>query len=373
MNILKNVILQAFCGIFAVLSSDSVDRNYLVVVTPDTSMTSGMLSRYRNIEAWGSIPDFNAFRATLSPSELTSLRSEPFVSYVEEDKPVYAVGDLSCPNTQIGAQSWGQGRVTGYNSTSSFLYDKLWGDGVDLYVIDTGVNCEHEEFEKCSCGPSFAGGVDGCTDGNSHGSFCASIAAGKLYGIAKSAHVIGVKVLSDSGMGATSGVIAGMNYVAEQTGNRVASMSLGGGYSQASNDAADALSRSGVALAIAAGNSNANTCNFSPASARFPITVAATDKRDSRAYYSNYGACADIFAPGSDITGASNTPGQYVIGSGTSMATPHVAGVLAAKRGIYSASAPLDLKREIISEALESVVSDAGVDTPNLLLHINCE
>ena len=173
-------------------------------------------------------------------------------------------------------------------------------------------------------------------------------------------------------MGSTSDIISGINYVASQTGNRVASMSLGGGFSQASNDAVNALVQSGVPLAIAAGNSNADTCRFSPASAELPIAVGSTTQGDVRSAFSNYGPCTDIFAPGSDITGATNIPGQYVTGSGTSMATPHVAGVLAIMRSKDATISPEQAKREIVTNGLENVLKDVR-NSPNVLLHVDCE
>jgi len=345
-----------------------VEGNY-IIVTKEPIMNAN----YNAMESWNNIPNFNGFLSKLTRDQFNEAQNDPLIKYIELDKPVYALGDY-CPNIQSGNQSWGQSRTTRVNGTGEYNHNKEWGSDVDLYVIDTGVNCEHEEFDniKCSCGPTYSDGIDGCSDGNSHGTFCASIASGNIYGVSKSPNIIGVKVLGDSGMGSTAGVIAGMNYVAGQTGNRVASMSLGGGFSQASNDAANAMVESGVALAVAAGNENMDACYKSPASAELAITVGSMDINDKRSYFSNYGKCMDIYAPGSDITGASNNPGTYVTGSGTSMATPHVAAVLAKLRSDNPYMSPLMIKSKLLSSTLEDMIEDAKEESPNKLLHIEC-
>ena len=163
-----------------------------------------------------------------------------------------------------------------------------------------------QEFEgRASQLTSFAGSE---TDGNGHGTHVAGTIGSASYGVAKSTSLFGVKVLDDSGSGSFSSVIAGIDYVAEDhtsrsecEGGSVANLSLGGGLSSAVNEAADALVESGVFLAVAAGNSNADAANFSPASAPEAFTVGATDDTDARAYYSNYGSVVDVFAPGTDV------------------------------------------------------------------------
>ena len=369
-------MLTLFCTWAVALSREIQDSEFIVVMKPAGKSSALLSSRYSTQRQWTHIPGFTGFLATLTDSDREDLSSDPEVAYIEPNEPVYALplfGEVECPVVETGPQSWGQGRVTRVNGTGDYRHDPEWGKGVDLYIIDTGTNCEHEEFDSCDCGPTFSGGLDGCSDGNSHGTFCGSIAAGKVYGIAKGAHIIGVKVLSDSGMGSTASVISGMDYVAAQSGTRVASMSLGGGFSQASNDAADALVRAGVTLAVAAGNDNSDACSHSPASAPLPICVGSTDKEDQRSFFSNYGSCTDVFAPGSDITGASNKPGTYVTGSGTSMATPHVAGVLAALRSMDHTLCPWKLKTKLLTDALNDYVADVGEDSPNRLLHLQCE
>ena len=348
--------------------------NYIVVLLPTDAKTQSSLAfqlshDYDTSSVWTHIHGFHGFAASLTPTQHTTLLESPHVDYIEPDLPVFAY----CPDVQTGSSSWGQSRTTRRKGTGDFEHDASWGKGVDLYILDTGVNCDHEEFSSCVCGPTFADGDDGCSDGNSHGSFCASIAAGRVYGLAKSTNIVGVKVLADNGVGSISSVIQGMNYVASQPGIRVASMSLGGGFSQASNDAADALVREGVPLAVAAGNSNKDACAFSPASAPLAITVGASDQQDRRSSFSNYGACLDIFAPGSDITGADRTPGLYVTGSGTSMATPHVAAILSALRSQHPDASPAELQEMLASHSTRSALQDVGDGSPNRLLYMFCE
>jgi subtilisin family serine protease len=208
-------------------------------------------------------------------------------------------------------------------------------------------------------------------DCNGHGTHVSGTVGGSTYGVAKSVTLIAVRVLDCSGSGTNSGVIAGMDWV---TSNRVlpavANMSLGGGFSQAVNDAVTRLTNSGVSLAVAAGNENQDACNTSPASAASAITVGATTNTDARASFSNWGTCLDVFAPGNNITSAwySSTTATNTI-SGTSMASPHVAGVAALYlQGNPSASAAT-VASAITSTATTGVVTSAGTGSPNRLLY----
>merc|ERR1719198_290812 len=331
---------------------------------------------------WENLPGFQGFAARMTDSELEETLANDDVEYVEQDSWMYAIGNFrnqtadaeardACSNTQTTTSSWGQSRTTrtsGY-STRSFDHEASWGQGVKIYVIDTGTYCSHSDFAACECGPTYAGGTNGCSDGNGHGTHCSSTAAGAQWGIAKSATVVGVKVLSDSGSGATSGVINGMDWVASQGSGSVASMSLGGGRSTASNNAVDSMTRAGVTVVVAAGNSNANACNYSPSSAPTAFTVGATTTSDSRSSFSNYGTCVDVFAPGSSITAAWYTSSSSTNTiSGTSMACPHVAGAAAAVLSENPGYSPTQVKNAISTQALSNVVSSPGTGSPNKLL-----
>jgi len=362
----------------------AIENDYIVVMKPSKSRAAltKTTSRCFTKEVWRNIPGFSGFSARMNQYELEEMMADEDVDYIERDQRVYAIGSFrgqtveeSCSATQTDAP-WGLSRVThtSGNSTNSYEHDPSWGQGVKIYVIDTGSNCEHEDFnEYCTCGPTFQGGSDGCSDGNGHGTHCASTATGKLYGVAKSAQIVGVKVLGDNGSGSTSGVISGMNWVASQGAGSVASMSLGGGYSAASNAAADAMTAAGVTVVVAAGNDYAqDACGSSPASASTAYTVGATDKNDKRSSFSNIGSCVNVFAPGSEITAAWYTPGTTNTISGTSMATPHVAGAAAAILSKNPSFSPSEVKATLDELALTDVLSDVGSNSPNKLLHLDC-
>jgi subtilisin family serine protease len=244
---------------------------------------------------------------------------------------------------------------------------------VTAYIIDTGIRLSHEQFG----GRAVSGfdAVDGgsADDCNGHGTHVAGTVGGTTYGVAKSVRLVAVRVLGCNGSGSTSGVIAGIDWV---TGNHatgapaVANMSLGGGASTALDNAVNASINDGVTYAIAAGNSNANACNTSPARVPNAITVGATTSSDARSSFSNYGTCLDVFAPGSSITSAwhtSNSATNTI--SGTSMAAPHVAGVAALALGAVPSDTPAAVRTKIVNSATQGVVGNPGSGSPNLLLY----
>jgi subtilisin family serine protease len=262
-----------------------------------------------------------------------------------------------------------------------FFHTDLAGEGVDAYIVDTGIYIEHEDFEgRASWGTDTVDNPSPKTDGNGHGTHVAGTVAGKTWGIAKKANLIAVKVLGASGSGTWAGVIAGMEWVVDHHQSKptkrpsTANMSLGGGYSAAINEAADAMVNAGVGLAVAAGNENQNACNVSPASSARAMTVGATDKFDARSYFSNWGKCVKVFGPGSDITSAwigGKTATRAI--SGTSMASPHVCGVLTrifAANPNFTPDEAFDLVKKT---ATPDAISNPGTASPNLLAYIGCE
>jgi len=278
---------------------------------------------------------------------LQRIREMPEVDYVERDQIV------KTQEIQTSAP-WGLARISHrpkltFGTFTKYEYDLGGGEGVDVYVIDTGINIHHEEFEgRASWGKTIPLN-DFDEDNNGHGTHCAGTIASRKYGVAKAANVIAVKVLGSNGSGSMSDVIAGVTFAAESaaakataataerkaTGSTrhkgsVANMSLGGGKSRALDDTVNAAVDSGLHFAVAAGNDNRDACSYSPAGAKKAVTVGASTLSDERAYFSNFGPCVDVFAPGLNILSTwvgSNTSVNTI--SGTSMASPHTAGLLA--------------------------------------------
>ena len=300
--------------------------------------------------------------------------------------------------TQNGAP-WGLARISHRNSLNfgtfnKYLYSADGGEGVDVYVIDTGTYIGHVDFDgRAHWGKTIpSGDVD--EDGNGHGTHCSGTIAGKKYGVAKKANVYAVKVLKSNGSGTMSDVIKGVEWAAANHQKNVkaakegkgkkkfkgstANMSLGGGKSVTLDLAVNAAVDLGIHFAVAAGNDNTNSCGYSPAGAEKAVTVGASNLADERAYFSNYGKCNDIFAPGLSITSTwigSETAINTI--SGTSMASPHIAGLLAYFLSLQPSSdsayavaeiTPKELKKNLISIATPGSLSDVPSDTVNVSL-----
>ncbi|PHH69306.1 hypothetical protein CDD80_6838 [Ophiocordyceps camponoti-rufipedis] len=310
---------------------------------------------------------FRGFAGQLGAEDLRALRANPDVDFIEQDSVV----TLSGITQQRGAP-WGIARISHRDKGSTtYLYDESAGEGTCAYIIDTGIDASHPEFEgRAAMAKSFVDGQD--TDGNGHGTHCAGTIGSSSYGVAKKTSLYGVKVLDDSGSGATSNVIAGMDFAASDSKERqcpkgvVANMSLGGGYSAAVNRAAAALVSAGVFLGVAAGNSNTDASNFSPASEPSVCTVGATTKRDARSSFSNYGRPVKVFAPGSDILSTWLQGGTNTI-SGTSMAAPHITGLGAYLASLEGLTDPAAICRRIQELATKDVLTGIPRGTVNYL------
>jgi cerevisin len=265
----------------------------------------------------------------------------------------------------------------------AFHYPSNAGEGVDIYIIDTGINVDHDEFKnkdgtsRARWGKTIPAN-DVNADGHGHGTHVAGTTAGKTYGIAKKANVIAVKVLRSNGSGTLSDVVKGMEYALQQhkkkkNAKSVANMSLGGGKSRALDLAANRIVQGGIVLAVAAGNDASDACDYSPAGATGPVTAGATNMMDQLAWFSNIGPCVDIFAPGQDITSSwigSEDAVQTI--SGTSMASPHVAGALAVLMGgDKEYTSTQELKDELLSMATKSALKIVPKDTTHKLLYLD--
>ncbi len=307
------------------------------------------------------------FTVAMSATQAAAMARNPNVRYIEQDSVMEIV------DTQPNA-TWGLDRIDQHDLPLDGAYTfNTPAVNVSAYIIDTGIRSTHTEFAGRVSPTGFTAISDGngTNDCNGHGTHVAGTVGGATYGVAKGVTLHAVRVLNCAGSGATSGVIAGVNWV---TANRVlpavANMSLGGGASTALDDAVRNSVASGVPYAIAAGNSNTNACNSSPARVSQALTVGSSTNSDARSWFSNYGTCVDLFAPGSGIMSAwsTNDTTTNVI-SGTSMASPHVAGAAA----LYLAENPLALPSEvhaaIVDNASVNKVSNVGAGSPNRLLY----
>ncbi|MGA1699407.1 MAG: S8 family serine peptidase, partial [Ilumatobacteraceae bacterium] len=248
--------------------------------------------------------------------------------------------------------------------------------GTRSYIIDTGVLGSHVDFgSRVASGFDAISGGNGWGDCNGHGTHVAGTVGGSTYGVAKSTTIVPVRVLDCGGSGTISGVIAGLDWVAGQhvAGTlAVANMSLGGGASSSLDSAVNNLISRGVTVVVAAGNSGADACNYSPARVPNAITVGATTSSDSRASYSNFGTCVDVFAPGSSVTSAWYTSSTATaVLSGTSMASPHVAGIAAVALAVNGSQSPSQVVAAITAAATPNVVTSPGTGSPNLLAFVN--
>ena len=371
--------LAALTGALVLLALGSApvgaaDRQDYIVVLKEwvPSATTISAEQGRRLEARiGYVYEhaLKGFTVSLTERQAEWLAGQSYVESVEPDSI------MVMSTTQSGA-TWGIDRIDQRNRplSGTFTYFAT-GAGVTAYVIDTGIRFSHSQFGGRAVTGFDAVNGGSADDCNGHGTHVAGTIGGSTYGVAKGVRLVGVRVLSCSGSGTTSGVIAGINWV---TGNHaagtpaVANMSLGGGASNALDTAVRNSIADGISYAIAAGNSNANACNASPARVTQAMTIGATGSTDVRASFSNFGTCLDWFAPGVSITSAwwtSNTATRTI--SGTSMATPHTAGVAALYLQGSPTASPSTVRTALFNLTTKNVVSSPGSGSPNALLFTN--
>ncbi|MFF4058088.1 S8 family peptidase [Streptomyces sp. NPDC001668] len=311
----------------------------------------------------------NGYTATLSATEAKRLAADPSVAAVEQNQTVHLA------DTTQSSAPWGLDRIdqAALPLSGTYTYPDTAGSGVTAYVIDTGVRITHTQISgRASYGYDAVDGDTTASDGNGHGTHVATTIAGSTYGVAKKAKIVAVRVLDNAGSGTTAGVIAGIDWVTDNhSGPSVANLSLGGGASTTLDTAVRNSIASGVTYAVAAGNSSANASSYSPARVTEAITVGATTSTDARAGYSNYGSVLDIFAPGSSITAGwytSDTATNTI--SGTSMATPHVAGAAAVYLAGHTSATPAQVATALVGGATSNAVTSPGTGSPNKLLKL---
>lgn len=333
-----------------------------------TAATGGVPGQYivtykhaaGRISALGALPVVHrfddGFAARLTGAQLKTLRRDPNIAAIEQDQVVRI-------DTTQKSPTWGLDRIDERTLPLSHSYTyKHTGSGVDAYVIDTGIDTSLSQFGGRA---TMAYGAKDC---NGHGTHVAGIIGSKSYGVAKSVRLHGVRVLDCNGEGTTSDVIAGIDYVIKHHGARsVANLSLGGAKSAALNAAVTKLSKSGVFVAVAAGNDNADACNESPASAASVEAVAASASNDTRASFSDYGTCVDIYAPGVNIKSTYLGGTAYL--SGTSMASPFVAGVAALYKSAYGQHTFGTVQKWISDHATNGVIKSNRSGTHNRLIY----
>ncbi|KAL1916728.1 uncharacterized protein VTP21DRAFT_5432 [Calcarisporiella thermophila] len=354
---------------------EPIPNSYIVILKPETVLSqvlTDVTSLLRPLAPLTSLTShaigaFQALVGNFDNAALEVLRRSPFVDRVEQDVKFKA-------NAVQEDAPWGLVRISHRDNPIAsgireYVYDPNGGAGQVVYILDTGVNIKHEEFEgRARIGKTFYEGTG--EDDLGHGTHVAGIVGGKTYGVAKKAEIVSVKVLGPDGSGSTSTIIAGLEWVNKNAdkGKSVVNMSLGGPRSIALDLAVREVTNNNTIVVVAAGNSNFDSCFFSPAGSPGVISVAATQEDDKRASYSNFGfLCTTLFAPGTQIPSAwigSTTEVKTI--SGTSMASPHVAGAVAVMLGREGPLTPSQVKKRLQDNATKNKVSDAR--SPNLLL-----
>ncbi|WP_371527078.1 S8 family peptidase [Streptomyces sp. NBC_01283] len=352
----------------------SISGSYIVTLKGGTQAPSGagqgLATKYGAEVRHTYSTALNGYAVKAGSGQAKKLAGDPRVASVVQDSTV------SLDRTQQDPPSWGLDRI----DQKSLPLDKSYtapesaGKGVTAYVIDTGIRTSHQDFGgRASSGWDFIDDDATAQDGNGHGTHVSATVAGENHGVAKQTDVVGVRVLDDAGSGTTAQVIAGIDWVTKHAKKpAVANLSLGG----TANAQLDAAVRnsiaSGVTYTVAAGNDGLPAFLFSPARVKEAITVGATDVKDAKASFSNWGGSVDLFAPGVGITSAWNTEDTATNTiSGTSMASPHTAGAAALYLADHPSATPAAVSKALTDRAVPGKVTGAGLGSPNKLLQVN--
>ncbi|MFJ8044294.1 S8 family peptidase [Kitasatospora sp. NPDC096147] len=352
-------------------AADAVPGSYLVVLKDSAfKATSGasLTNRYGGQLRRGFDSALHGFSARLTDRQARRLAADPVVASVAQDRRVRPDA------TQTDPPSWGLDRIDRHRRPldGRYVSPDSGGRGVTVYVIDSGVMIEHQDFGgRARYGYDVIDGDTSADDGNGHGTHVAATAVGTTYGVAKQASVVSVRVLDDDGSGTYEQVIAGVDWVTRNAVKpAVVNMSLGGDADETLDAAVRASIASGLTYTLAAGNQGSDADTHSPARVATGITVGASEPDDSKAWYSNYGPLVDVFAPGSDIVSASNGWDEAEMTlSGTSMAAPHAAGAAALYLADHRTATPAQVATALTSTATTESLSDLE-GSPDRLLYL---
>ena len=349
-----------------------VPGSYIVVMKDNAlSAQAGTLaSRYGGTVNATFTSALRGFSARMSETAAKRLAADPSVAYVQTDMI------MSIDGTQAPTPSWGLDRIDqrALPLNNSYTFPNVTNT-VTAWIIDTGIRITHQDFgSRAAHGRDTVDEDNDATDCHGHGTHVAGTVGGTSFGVAKSVQLRAVRVLNCAGSGTTTDIVQGIDFVTAQhtTQLMVANMSLGGGVNTALDNAVANSIADGVTYAIAAGNSNIDACQFSPARTPTAITLGATQQNDARASFSNFGTCLDLFAPGVNITSAwmtSDTATNTI--SGTSMASPHACGVAALILAQNPSFTPQQVRDRMVADSTLNVVTSPGTGSPNRLLFVN--
>jgi subtilisin family serine protease len=352
-------------------SPTAIPGSYVVVLAgnksaAETRVTTQSLAASYDVKVRRQFESsIRGFSANMSEEQAKKVAGDTRVAFVQQNQKITA--DQDDP-------PWGLDRTDQRDLPLDKKFEPSGtADNVNVYVIDTGIYAAHKDFGgRASVGTDTVGDGQNGVDCMGHGSHVAGTIAGTTYGLAKGAKIIAVRVLDCNGSGTTESVVGGIDWVTKNAKKpAVANMSLGGGTDIALDAAVKASIDAGITYAVAAGNDSSDACSASPADQPDAITVGATDDKDAKATFSNFGRCVDVFAPGVDITSVGITaPDSTAKMSGTSMATPHVSGGIALYLSQHPEAKPADVAKALVGAATPDKVGDPGTGSPNKLLFV---